>query len=92
MQIFSAVIIMLILGCVVGLLLGIASEKLAVKVDERLEKLVTMLPGYNCGGCGNPGCQGMAEKLLSGDCTIDQCRPCKAEQREVIAAYLKENA
>ena len=39
-------------GILVGLILGIAGERLKVEVDEREEKIMGVLPGNNCGGCG----------------------------------------
>lgn len=92
MEIIKAVLLMLVLGGVIGVLLGIASVKLYVEEDHRVEDVLAMLPGYNCGGCGNPGCAGMAAKLVEGESTIDKCKPCKADAREAIAAYLREHA
>ncbi len=92
MEIIKAVLLMLVLGGVIGVLLGIASVKLYVEEDHRVEDVLAMLPGYNCGGCGNPGCAGMAAKLVEGESTIDKCKPCKADAKEAIVAYLKEHA
>ena len=39
-------------GIVIGVLLGVASEKFKVEVDERVELVRAELPGNNCGGCG----------------------------------------
>ena len=91
MTIVKAVLLMLILGGVIGMFLGIAGDKLYVAPDTRAEDILAMLPGYNCGGCGNPGCSGMAEKLVSGEAKIDQCRPCKADMKEKILQYIAEN-
>ena len=46
----TAIVMMLILGAILGLGLGIADSKLKVEVDERVEHVTGMLPGYNCGG------------------------------------------
>ena len=92
MEIIKAVLLMLILGGVIGILLGVASVKLYVEEDHRVEEVLAMLPGYNCGGCGNPGCAGMAAKLVEGGTTIDKCKPCKPDARAAIAAYLAEHA
>ena len=69
MEIFKAVLLMLLLGGIIGMFLGVAGEKLYVKEDTRVEDVLAMLPGYNCGGCGNPGCAGMAAtvKPANGD-------------------------
>lgn len=92
MEIIKAVLLMLILGGLIGVALGIASVKLYVKEDHRVEEVLAMLPGYNCGGCGNPGCAGMAAKLVEGESTIDKCKPCKADAKQAIIAYLAEHA
>ena len=92
MEIFKAVLLMLLLGGIIGMFLGVASEKLYVKEDTRVEDVLAMLPGYNCGGCGNPGCAGMAAKLVEGSMSVDKCRPCKADVKEKIKAYLAEHS
>ncbi len=92
MEIVKAVVLMLVLGAVIGIFLGIAGEKLYVKEDTRVSDVLAMLPGYNCGGCGNPGCSGMAAKLVTGESTIDQCKPCKADMKAAIKKYLEENS
>ena len=66
-MVIVAVIMMLVLGAVLGLGLGVADKYLKVEADVRVEKVTSLLPGYNCGGCGFPGCSGMAEALVSGD-------------------------
>jgi Na+-translocating ferredoxin:NAD+ oxidoreductase RNF subunit RnfB len=47
-------------GALIGILLGIAGEKFAVEVDEKEQAVRECLPGNNCGGCGYPGCDGLA--------------------------------
>ena len=47
-------------GLFIGLFLGIAGIKFKVEVDEREEAVLSALPGNNCGGCGYPGCDGLA--------------------------------
>ena len=46
-------------GLFIGVFLGIAGKKFAVKVDEREEAILGVLPGNNCGGCGYAGCSGL---------------------------------
>ncbi len=92
MEILKAGILMLVLGAVIGVFLGFAGIHLYVEPDTRVEDVLGMLPGYNCGGCGNPGCAGMAEKLVEGSSKIEQCRPCKADMKEKIKEYLAAHA
>lgn len=85
----TAIVMMLILGAILGLGLGIADRFLSVEVDERVEKVSSMLPNYNCGGCGFAGCSGLAEALVNGEVdSIGACKPCKPDQKALIAEYL----
>ncbi len=70
--IISAVIIGGI-GLIIGLLLGIAGKKFAVEVDEREVLVREELPGNNCGGCGFPGCDGLAAAIAKGEAPVDGC-------------------
>jgi electron transport complex protein RnfB len=85
MEIVTAILILGCLGLLFGIGLAIASKKLAVQVDPKLEEVQHLLPGSNCGACGNPGCFGFAESLLSGRSNIDGCRVCSQEIKEKIA-------
>ena len=42
-------------------------------VDERVEAVENALPGNNCGGCGFPGCSGLAAAIVKGDAPVNQC-------------------
>ena len=48
-----AVIVITLLGLAFGLILSVAGKKLAVEVDPRIEQILALLPGANCGGCGH---------------------------------------
>ncbi len=84
----NTVVVMMVLGCVMGLILYVASKAFYVEIDEREEKVVEMLPGYNCGSCGYPGCSGLAKALIDGSTDTVNCRPCKPDQRAAIVEYL----
>ena len=85
-----AAVIMLIVGAVLGLVLSIASEKFKVIEDPRLEKVTNLLPGYNCGACGQTGCAGLANALINKEVDVIICKPVKADKREEIIKYLAE--
>ena len=55
-------------GLVIGIFLGVASEKFKVEVDEREAKVRDCLPGNNCGACGFPGCDGCAKEIGRASC------------------------
>mgnify|MGYP000682978620 CR=1 FL=1 len=61
-----------IVGIVIGILLGIASEKFKVEVDEREILVRAELPGNNCGGCGYPGCGGLAAAIAAGKAPVNR--------------------
>ena len=85
----NAILMMLVLGALLGLGLGLASKFLHVQPDERVDTVAGMLPGYNCGGCGYPGCSGFASAMVEGDTDEFKCRPCKADKKKEIIDYLK---
>ena len=60
-------------GLFIGVFLGIAGKKFAVKVDEREEAILGVLPGNNCGGCGYAGCSGLAAAIAKGEAPVGQC-------------------
>jgi len=49
-----------ITGVLMGLFLAYASKKFEVEVDPKVEAILAILPGVNCGACGYPGCSGYA--------------------------------
>ncbi len=51
-------------GCVAAVILYFVSQKFKVYEDPRIGQVEEALPGANCGGCGFPGCHGMAEALV----------------------------
>ena len=58
--ILIAVIVLGAIGLLLaGSIFGVA-KKFAVKEDPRIGLVNEVLPGANCGGCGFPGCGGMA--------------------------------
>ena len=60
-------------GLVIGLLLGVAGKKFAVEVNEKEIAVREQLPGNNCGGCGYPGCDGLAAAIAAGKAPVNGC-------------------
>lgn len=71
--ILMAASVVAVVGIVVGLVLGIADLKLHVDVDEKEARVLEALPGNNCGGCGFPGCSGLAGAIARGEAPVNQC-------------------
>ncbi len=85
-------IVLGILGALLAIGLTIASKKLHVEEDKRVEEVNGMLPGYNCGACGYPGCIGFAEGIVEGKVEkLSDCKPAKQDHYQAIIDYMKEN-
>jgi len=46
---------------------------LAMKKMERKRRIMCFLPGFDCGGCGAPDCQTLAEDIVQGRAQISHC-------------------
>jgi electron transport complex protein RnfB len=69
----SSIAAVTLLGAVFGLLLSIAIIKLRVVRDPRIDKVLEVLPGGDCGACGLPGCSAYATRIVEGKYRIDLC-------------------
>lgn len=87
-SILTAVLIITLVGFLSGLLLAIAARFLHVFEDPRIEKVTSLLPGANCGGCGYAGCADYAKAMVEKNAPTNLCRPCQAEAARKIAALM----
>ena len=62
--ILIAVIVLGGIALISSVILYVCSKKFAVSEDPRIGQVTAALPGANCGGCGFPGCAGMAGALV----------------------------
>jgi len=76
---------MLVLGSSFAIVLLIASEKLRVEVDPKIEQIHEALPKLDCGACGFAGCASYAKAVLENP---ELCAPGGQESTEAIAAVL----
>lgn len=88
MNILAAILTLSGLGIIFGVGLALAARKFCVEINPRIEKILHKLPGSNCGACGEAGCLGFAEGLLSGKFSVDACRVSEEETKEQIAKLL----
>ncbi|MGE4215195.1 MAG: RnfABCDGE type electron transport complex subunit B [Anaerotignaceae bacterium] len=93
------------LGLVFGAGLGYAGKVFAVEEDPKIGEVLECLPGANCGGCGYPGCGGLATAIVAGTAPVNACpvggAKCAtaisevmgvtAEEKEREVAYVKCN-
>ena len=71
--ILTAVAVVGGVGLFLGLFLGVAANLFKVEVDEKEEAVLGALPGNNCGGCGFPGCSGLAAAIAKGEAPVNAC-------------------
>ena len=81
-------LIMLGLGLVFAVVLLVASEKLKVAADPKVEHVYAVLPHLDCGACGYPGCSGYAKAVCADPQLLGQCAPGGTEAANRIAAVL----
>ena len=81
-------IFMATLGTGLAALLAIASRRLYVFEDPRIEQVEEMLPHSNCGACGTAGCRNFAEKVVAGDLKPGKCTVNSPQQNNTIASLM----
>jgi electron transport complex protein RnfB len=92
-EVFYPLFVLGLLGIVLGVILSLANRYLHVQEDPRIDVVEKLLPGYNCGACGTPGCRAFAEAILNGDVkNVSKCRPGKPDKHfNPILEYLKDH-
>ena len=76
------------IGLVFAVILTIAYRFLRVQEDPRVEQTEELLPGSNCGACGQAGCHAFAEQLVLGIVQPSQCTVSSAEAVEAVQAVV----
>ncbi len=74
MSIVSAIIIVAVCGILGGAILVLASHFMFVKEDDRIAKVLEVMPGANCGACGYAGCADYAKAIVEG-APVNKCIP-----------------
>lgn len=85
-------LIMTGIGLFFGVVLAVAYRLLKVEEDPRIDQTEDMLPGTNCGACGEPGCRAFAEELIQGNIEPSKCTVAPKDEIEEIADLLGVDA
>jgi RnfABCDGE-type electron transport complex B subunit len=85
---WPAGLIMLGLGAAFAIILLIASIRLKVEVDPKVEQINGILPHAECGGCGFAGCSQYAAAVHKDPGLIGKCAPGGASVAAKIAEIL----
>lgn len=82
--------VLAVLGGLFGSVLAVASKRFEVETDSRINEIIKVLPGANCGACGFPGCAALAEAIAGQIARPDACSVAKSEVVEKIAEIMGE--
>ena len=47
--------------------------RVAINKMDMIEQIYKQLPGIDCGTCGAPSCRALAEDIVRGEASIDDC-------------------
>ncbi len=86
--ILLATAILAVSGLLLGLAIGVIYKLFEVPSDPKVELLMELLPGANCGGCGKAGCADFARALVNGEITPDKCPVSSQEVCAQVAQLL----
>lgn len=82
------ILIVIFIAGLLAFLLAFLGQKFAVKRDEKIDVIKSLLAGANCGGCGYAGCDAFAEALNKGEANMNQCKPTTPENKALISNVL----
>lgn len=85
----------LILGAAAAgaaVILFVVAKKFRVDEDPRIDEVLELLPGANCGGCGYAGCRALSESLVKaadeGDISALFCPPGGSDTMGAVGKFL----
>ena len=81
-------IVLAVFGGVIGLILGFASRFFHVAIDPKVTRVFELLPGINCGACGEAGCMAYATAVCSGSQPANLCVPGGRDAAVRISEFL----
>ncbi len=71
-----------------GTLIAVAHRHLRVFEDPRIDEVAGLLPGANCGACGQAGCRAFAEGVVAGAVKPASCTVMGADDVAALAEFL----
>ena len=87
-RLLTPVIAMAVLGLIFGVGLAYTLKIFGIELDPNLHKILSLLPGVNCGACGKAGCAAFAEALSKGEDSPSGCTVSSEERRRSISKIL----
>lgn len=88
MEIVEATLFLAVLAGLLSLVLIVVSKKFAVEENPLVQEIDEVLPQYNCGACGFPGCSGFAQHMADTKDPDGLCTPGGPEVQAAVAQIL----
>lgn len=85
MDIILPVLVLGGIGLILGAILAYSSKVFEIETDPKIEEVLRLLPGANCGACGYVGCAGFAEAVVKSGASYSGCIPGGSTVSENIA-------
>lgn len=92
MSLLQPILVLGVMGIVFAFLLYFASTVFYVEVDPKVQEVSEALPGVNCGACGYPGCDGLANAIAAGQAPVTACPVGGEAVAEKLAAIMGQDA
>lgn len=87
-EILGSVAILGGVATVFGAAISVVNNRFRVWEDPRIDGVRDLLPGADCGACGQAGCRAFAEAVISGGIEPAQCTVMGSDERDDVAAFL----
>jgi len=92
LDLLVATFFMAVLGGLLSFGLASANRRMRVEEDPRIDEVEAMLPGANCGACGQAGCRAFAEAVVTGKAAPAQCTVSAPDGIKAVAKHLGMDA
>ncbi len=83
-----SVIFFIVLGALLGGALGYAAKVFQVESNPLVDQIEALMPGGQCGQCGEAGCRQAAEAMARGELSPAACPPGGAALTTAVAELL----
>jgi len=88
-MIIQSIVVLGVLGLGFGIFLAYFSKRFEVKRDPKIDEVLDVLPGVNCGACGYAGCAAYAEAVVTNkEIPVTLCVPGQKAVADKIAKML----
>jgi Na+-translocating ferredoxin:NAD+ oxidoreductase RNF subunit RnfB len=87
-EVLGSVAILGGVATVFGAAISVVNARFRVWEDPRIDAVRDLLPGADCGACGQAGCRAFAEAVIRGDAAPAECTVMGPEEKADVAEYL----